>query len=97
MLDAQHKKVIVCRTSRQACLLRPYERHLTGRLRLYVTDRWPTRTSSVYNCEVANPACRKKVTLGYPPMAVCLVGGGWWWGHQSFITGSKWAAIFPLT
>ena len=27
-----------------------------------------------YNCEVANPACQ--TTLGYPPVAVRLVGGG---------------------
>ena len=34
----------------------------------------PTRTSPDYNCEVANPACQ--TTLGYPPVAVRLVGGG---------------------
>ena len=28
------------RTSRQACLLCPWARHLTGCLRLYVADRW---------------------------------------------------------
>ena len=39
-----------------------------------VADRWPTRTSPNYNCEVANPACQ--TTLGYPPVAVRLVGGG---------------------
>ena len=27
-----------------------------------------------YNCEAANPACQ--TTLGYPPVAVRLVGGG---------------------
>ena len=32
------------------------------------------RTSPGYNCEVANPACQ--TTLGYPPVAVRLVGGG---------------------
>ena len=32
------------------------------------------RTSPDYNCEVANPACQ--TTLGYPPLAVRLVGGG---------------------
>ena len=37
---------------------------------LYVADRWPTRTSPGYNCEIANPACRK------PPVAVRLVDGG---------------------
>ena len=31
-------------------------------------------TSPDYNCEVANPACQ--TTLGYPPVAVHLVGGG---------------------
>ena len=34
----------------------------------------PTRTSPDYDCEVANPACQ--TTLGYPPVAVLLVGGG---------------------
>ena len=34
----------------------------------------PTRTSPDYNCEVANPACQ--TTLGYPPVAVRLGGGG---------------------
>ena len=33
-----------------------------------------TRTSPDYNCEAANPACQ--MTLGYPPVAVRLVGGG---------------------
>ena len=73
LLGAQHEKGIVWRTSRQACLLCPWARHLTGRLHLYVEDRWPSRTSPDYNCEVANPACQ--TTLGYPPMAVRLVGG----------------------
>ena len=41
---------------------------------LYVADRWPSHTSPGYNCEVANPACQ--TTLGYPPVAVRLVGGG---------------------
>ena len=74
MLGAQHKKEIVWRTTRQACLLYPWARHLTGRLHLYVADRWPTRTSPDYNCEVANPACQ--TTLEYPPVAVHLVVGG---------------------
>ena len=43
-----------------------------GRLHLYVADRWPTRTLPNYNCEVAT-ACQ--TTLGYPPVAVRLVGG----------------------
>ena len=74
LLGAQHKKGIVWRTSWQACLLCPWAGHLTGHLHLYVADRWPTRTSPDYNCEVANPACQ--TTLGYPPVAVRLVGGG---------------------
>ena len=76
LLGVQHKKGIVWRTSRQACLLSLWERHLTGRLRLYVADRWPPRTSPGYSCEVAHPACRKKTTLGYPPAAVHFVGRG---------------------
>ena len=74
LLGAQHKKGIVWRTSRQACLLCPWARHLTGRLHLYVADRWPSRTSPDYNCEVANSACQ--TNLGYPRVAVRLVGGG---------------------
>ena len=64
LLGAQRKKGIVWRTSGQACLLCPWARHLTGRPRLYVTDWWPTRTLPGYNCEVANPACRKRRLLG---------------------------------
>ena len=74
LLGAQHIKGIVWRTSRQACLLCPWARHLMGRLHLYVADRWPSHTSPGYNCEVANPACQ--TILGYPPVAVRLVGGG---------------------
>ena len=43
LLGAQHKKGIVWRTSRQACLLRPWARHLTGRL----TFMWQTGGLSV--------------------------------------------------
>ena len=45
-----------------------------GRLHLYVADRWPTRTSPDDNCEVACPSFQ--TTLGYPPVAVRLAGGG---------------------
>ena len=75
LLGAQHKTEIVGKTGQQACLLCSWARHLTKCLHLYVTDRWPTRTSPDYNCEVANPACQE-ATLGYPPVAVRLVGGG---------------------
>ena len=64
LLGAQHKKGIVWRTSRQIRLLCPWARHLTGLLHLYVADRWPTHTSPDYNCEVANPSCRKRRLLG---------------------------------
>ena len=84
------KKEIVWRTSRQACLLCPWARHLTGHLHFYVADRWPTRTSPGYNCEVAHPACRKRRLLGTQQWQSALL----WWGYQSFMTGSKWAAIF---
>ena len=60
LLGAQYKKGTVWRTSRQARLLCPWVRHLTGHLHFYVADRWPTRTSPGYNCEAANPACRKR-------------------------------------
>ena len=45
-----------------------------------MADRWPTRTSVDYNCEVANPACQ--TILGYPPVAVHLVG-------EQFVAGSS--------
>ena len=64
LLGAQHKNGIVWRTSRQACLLCPCGRHLTGRLHLYEADRWRIRTLPGYNCEVAHPACRKGRFLG---------------------------------
>ena len=64
LLGAQHKIGIVWRTCRQACLLCPWARYLTGRFHLYLADRWPTRTSPGYNYEVANPACRKRRLLG---------------------------------
>ena len=70
------KKRIVWRTSRQACLLCPWARHLTGSFHLYVADRWPTRTLPVYNCEVANSACRERqlVSTHRWQFALLLVG-----------------------
>ena len=92
LLGAEHKKRIVLRTSQQACSLCPWARRLKGRLRLYAADRWLIRTSPGYNCKVANSACRKGdswvPTSGSPPC--------WWWGYQSLVTGTKWAAIFTL-
>ena len=76
LLGAQHKKGLAWRTSRQACLLCPWARHLTGRLHLYVTDWWPTRTSPGYHCEATHPAYRKRRFLGNPPMTVRLEGDG---------------------
>ena len=64
LVGVQHEKGIAWRTSRQACLLCPWARHLTGCLHLHVAERWPTRTSPGYNCEVANPACRKRRLFG---------------------------------
>ena len=52
------------RTSWQTCLLCPWARHLTGRLRLYMADKWSTRTSPGYSCKIANPACRKRRLFG---------------------------------
>ena len=64
LLGAQHKKGIVRRTSRQACLLCPWAKHLTGRLHLCVVEKWRTRISPGCNCEVAHPARRKNGLLG---------------------------------
>ena len=63
LLGNQHKKGIVWRTSRQACLLCPWARRLTGRLHVYVANRWRTRTPPGYNCEVAHPLCHKRRIL----------------------------------
>ena len=73
LLGAQHKKEIVWRTSRQACLLCPWARHLTGRIHLYVADRSPTHTSWGYSCEVAHPARRLLGTHQWPS-ALLVVG-----------------------
>ena len=76
LLGAQHKKGIVWRTSRQACLLFPWARHLTGRLHFYVADMWLTRTLPGYNCEAANLAYRKRLLLGiYQWQSALLVVG----------------------
>ena len=64
LLGAQHKKGIVWKTSRHACLLFPWVRHLAGRFRLYVADRWLTRTLPGYSCEVAHPTYHKRRLLG---------------------------------
>ena len=92
LLGAQQKIGIVWRTNWQARLLCPWARHLTGRLLLYEADRWPTRTSPGCTCQIANLHTVKDnswvPTSGSPPC--------WWWGYQSLMTGSKWAAIFLL-
>ena len=76
LLGAQHKKGIVWRRSRKARLLCPWARHLTGRLHLYVADRWRTRTLPAKNCEVVNPACRKRRLSGtYQWQSTLLVVG----------------------
>ena len=75
LLGAQHKKRIVWRTSRQACLLCPWARHLTRRLHLYVADTWPTRTSPDYNCEVANPTCGERLLGTHQRQSTLLVVG----------------------
>ena len=94
LLGAQHKKGIVWRTSRQACLLCPWARHLTGCLHLYVADRWRTRTSLGYNCEAAHLACLKKRLSGTHQWqsALLVVGLPCWW----FMTSWKLAATFSL-
>ena len=92
LLGAQQKIGIVWRTSQQACLLCPWAMHLTGRLRLCEADRWPTCTSPGYNCEVANPAYRKRQLLGTHQWQSALLVVG----YQSLMAGSKWTTIFPL-
>ena len=92
LLGAQHKKGIVCRTSRQACLLCSWAKHSTGRLHLYVADRGPTRTSPGYNCEVANQACYKRRLLGTHQWQSALLVVGLLITHDWFEMG----CIFPL-
>ena len=41
-------------------LVVPLGKALNKRLHLYVADRWRTRASPGYNCEVAHPACRRR-------------------------------------
>ena len=62
-------------------------KHLTGRLHLYVEDRWPTRTSPGYNCEVANPACRKRRLLCTHQLQSALLVVGLPVTHDWFETG----------
>ena len=92
LLGAQHKKGIVWRTSRQACLLCPWARHLTGRLHLYVSEGGPPVLHWITIVKLLTQHVIKDdswvPTSGSPPC--------WWWGYQSLMTGSKWAAIFPL-
>ena len=93
LLGAQHKKrdsVENKPASLLACLC-PWARHLTGRLYLYVADRWPTRTSPGYNCEVAHPACCKRRLLGTQQWQSALLVVGLPVTHDWF----KMAAIFP--
>ena len=64
LLGAQHEKRTSVENKPASLLVVSLARYLTGRLHFYVADRWPTRTSLGYNCEVANPACRKRRLLG---------------------------------
>ena len=76
LLVAEQKKGIVWRSSRQACLLCPWSRPLTGRLHLYVADKWRARILPDYNCEVAYPGCGKRRLLGaHQWQSVLLVVG----------------------
>ena len=74
LLGAQHKKGLVWKASRQACLLCSWARQLPGRFHLYVADRWRNRTSLCNNCEVAHLACRKGRLLGAHQWQYALVG-----------------------
>ena len=62
LLGAQQKKGESVENKLASLVVVP--RHLTGLLHLYVADRWRTHTSPGYNCEVANPARRKRRLLG---------------------------------
>ena len=59
-------------------------RLLAGRLRFYVADRWPTRTSPGYNCKVAHPACLKKRLLGTHQWQSALLVVGLPTAHDCF-------------
>ena len=95
LLGARHKKGIVWRKNRQARLLCPWARHLTGRLHFYVADRQPTRTSQITIVKLLTQHVVKEdswvLTSGSTPC--------WWWGYQSLKTGPKCcggAAVFLL-
>ena len=87
LLGAQHRKEIVWRTSRQACLLCPWTRPLTGCLHLYVADSWRTRTSPGYNCEAAHPLCPKTRLLGTHQWQSALLVVGLPVTHDCFAMG----------
>ena len=74
LLGAQHIKEIVWRTSRQACLLCPWARHLTGRLHLYVADRWPSRTSRVTIVKLLTQHVRRLLGTHQWQSALLVVG-----------------------
>ena len=92
-MSRESTKGIVWRTSRQACLLCLWARHLTG---VASTFMWQTGgLPALHQVTIVKLLTQDVVkgdswvpTSGSPPC--------WWWGYQSLMTGSKWAAIFPL-
>ena len=80
LLGAQNNKRIV------------WTMHLAERLHLYVADGG---VSVIHRVTIVKLLTQHVVkgdfwvpTSGSPPC--------WWWGYQSLMTGSKWAAIFSL-
>ena len=76
LLGAQHKQAIVCRTSRQACLLVSLGKALNGMPPSLCgrQEAYPYFTGlQLRSC---SPSMSLKATLGYPPAAVLLVVGG---------------------
>ena len=81
LLGTQHKKGIVWRSNRQACLF--LGKALNGTPHLYVADRCcESLTKHIVSSD------SRVLTNGSPPC--------WWCGYQSCMTGSKWAATFLL-
>ena len=77
---------------RQDCLLCPWARHLTGRLR----PMWQTGGLPILHRANIMKLLTKHVVKGNTWVPTNGSLPCWWWGYQLLMTGSKWAAIFPL-
>ena len=92
LLGAQHKKGIVWKTSRHACLLFPWVRHLAGRFPFM----WQTGGLPVLYRVTVVKLLTQHITKGDSWVPISGSPPCKWWGYQSLITSSKQDAIFTL-